>query len=208
MPFYLEIILIISIIVGIVISLFNSRINNYFNTKVYKFDRIKNSRKEESKIEKKEEDNESDLEFNERINKLKSQTKLSWEEELSKSVDEKRKKYFGIVDKQISEIITKLKSDIEKDAKGENIIGRPLEKLEYDIDGENNELLSLPISELFRINIKKRDTYISLENECEKFNMKVKVVPIDIGYLDPKNVHPLEPSFENYKIIIESKVLG
>ena len=32
--------------------------------------------------------------------------------------------------------------------------------------------------------------------------MKVKIIPINIGYLDPNNFHHLEPTLENYKILI------
>ena len=171
-------------------------------SKIIKTDLIKQNKKEKNKIDKTIENN---TEFNERINLLKNQTKSSFKEKLEKDVAEKRKKYFEIVDKLIIEIIYKLKNDIEKDAKGENTIGYPKEIFEYDIMDENNKLLALPISELFRFNLQKRISYKNLEKECNKYSMKVNIIPIDIGHLDPNNVHPLEPSFENYKIIIKKE---
>ena len=173
-----------------------------FNSLKSYFTKEKNVKK--INIEKKDivESNETDEDFNKRINQLKTQTKLDWREELKKNVSEKRERYFKEVDNQIIKIISELKDEIEKDAKGENTFGFPMEKFEFDIIDGNNELLSLPITEHFIDNVIKRDTYKSLENECKKFFMKVKIIPINIGYLDPNNFHPLEPTLENYKILI------
>ena len=114
-------------------------LSSLFNSLKSYFTKEKNVKK--INIEKNDvvESNETDKDFNKRINQLKTQTKLDWREELKKNVSEKRERYFKEVDNQIIKIISELKDEIEKDAKGENTFGFPMEKFEFDIIDGNNE---------------------------------------------------------------------
>lgn len=160
--------------------------------------------KEKEKIEDVVFEKENNINFNKRISKLREDTKLNFKNTLKKSVESKRIKYFEVVDKQIYEIIDNLQVEIENDANGKNTFGYPLEIFEFELKDENDELLFLPISEFFRDNLKKRESYLNLLNKCENFKMNIEIKPFNIRFLDPQNVHPLESSFENYKIIIKS----
>ena len=159
--------------------------------------------KEKVNIKESMKKDETTEEFSKRIKEIRNKTEQEFIKKVKEEYNMKNKRLFNSINKQLDQINSNLEKEIEKEASGElNSYSASLGYLTYDLNNEYGDKLSIPTTEYFEDKIIKIESYKKLINKCQKLNLKLELKSENIGYLDPSNYHSLEPTLENYQIII------